>query len=188
MAFRSVPRPSSPPGAKASTECPYRARYSRNQLGCAPCTEAKHKSVVRFQSSVFRQMKQNANLLASGKHVYSLSISHNASERMLPRSRRPIHRCTSTSGQTWLTAARPETHQNLIHTLNDRDARTHPLARTNAPNGNIKPHHRGIQCAELLSSPWFTQSRPVNTNSTELVEANGIEPMTSCLQSRRSPS
>src|SRR4051794_13873579 len=23
MAFRSVPRPSSPPGAKASTECPY---------------------------------------------------------------------------------------------------------------------------------------------------------------------
>ncbi len=26
MAFRSVPRPSSPPGAKASTECPYRAR------------------------------------------------------------------------------------------------------------------------------------------------------------------
>ena len=26
VAFRSVPRPSSPPGAKASTECPYRAR------------------------------------------------------------------------------------------------------------------------------------------------------------------
>ena len=26
MAFRSVPRPSSPPGAKASTECPYCAR------------------------------------------------------------------------------------------------------------------------------------------------------------------
>ena len=30
MAFRSVPRPSSPPGAKASTECPYHAR-SRSQ-------------------------------------------------------------------------------------------------------------------------------------------------------------
>ena len=27
MAFRSVPRPSSPPGAKASTECPYRAQH-----------------------------------------------------------------------------------------------------------------------------------------------------------------
>ena len=32
MAFRSVPRPSSPPGAKASTECPYRARYSQNSI------------------------------------------------------------------------------------------------------------------------------------------------------------
>ena len=29
VAFRSVPRPSSPPGAKASTECPYRARDLR---------------------------------------------------------------------------------------------------------------------------------------------------------------
>ena len=29
VAFRSVPRPSSPPGAKASTECPYRARDRR---------------------------------------------------------------------------------------------------------------------------------------------------------------
>jgi hypothetical protein len=32
MAFRSVPRPSSPPGAKASTECPYCARDLINQL------------------------------------------------------------------------------------------------------------------------------------------------------------
>ena len=29
VAFRSVPRPSSPPGAKASTECPSYARYPR---------------------------------------------------------------------------------------------------------------------------------------------------------------
>ena len=129
-----------------------------------------------------------ANLFSSGKHVYSLSTSHNASERMLPRSRRPAHRCTSTSGQTWLTAARPETHQNLIHTLNDRDARTRPLARANAPNGNIKPRHRRIKCAELLSSPWFAQSRSQHHRQRRLVEANGIEPMTSCLQSRRSPS
>src|SRR5689334_12679289 len=28
MAFRSVPRPSSPPGAKASTECPSHTRYT----------------------------------------------------------------------------------------------------------------------------------------------------------------
>src|SRR5271170_3302547 len=32
MAFRSVPRPSSPPGAKAYTECPSLARYYRSDL------------------------------------------------------------------------------------------------------------------------------------------------------------
>jgi hypothetical protein len=37
-AFRSVPRPSSPLGAKASTECPYRARYAhaRTQIQTRP--------------------------------------------------------------------------------------------------------------------------------------------------------
>jgi hypothetical protein len=29
MAFRSVPRPSSPPGAKASTECPFVVQFSK---------------------------------------------------------------------------------------------------------------------------------------------------------------
>ena len=32
MAFRSVPRPSSPPGAKASTECPFVVQLSSPQL------------------------------------------------------------------------------------------------------------------------------------------------------------
>ena len=32
MAFRSVPRPSSPPGAKASTECPSRAQTTRSTM------------------------------------------------------------------------------------------------------------------------------------------------------------
>jgi hypothetical protein len=46
----------------------------------------------------------------------------NASERILPRSRSRTHCCTRTSGQTWLTAARPETHQNLIHTSKEHSA------------------------------------------------------------------
>ena len=32
VAFRSVPRPSSPPSAKASTECPYHARYTHSPI------------------------------------------------------------------------------------------------------------------------------------------------------------
>ncbi len=38
MAFRSVPRPSSPPGAKASTECPYCARSHHAQKQNMPNT------------------------------------------------------------------------------------------------------------------------------------------------------
>ena len=52
VAFRSVPRPSSPPGAKASTECPYRAR---DQVCLAanhnpPCTGAIHTKTGRRRS------------------------------------------------------------------------------------------------------------------------------------------
>ena len=41
VAFRSVPRPSSPPGAKASTECPSYTRYLRrgSEEPRPPCTE-----------------------------------------------------------------------------------------------------------------------------------------------------
>jgi hypothetical protein len=41
VAFRSVPRPSSPPGAKASTECPSYTRYPRRRSSDRhpPCTE-----------------------------------------------------------------------------------------------------------------------------------------------------
>jgi hypothetical protein len=34
MAFRSVPRPSSPPGAKASTECPYHTPIQWSDVRC----------------------------------------------------------------------------------------------------------------------------------------------------------
>jgi hypothetical protein len=51
MAFRSVPRPSSPPGAKASTECPSLAREHSSpgnvskdtRPGPPPCTETIHR-------------------------------------------------------------------------------------------------------------------------------------------------
>jgi hypothetical protein len=45
MAYRSVPRPSSPPGAKASTECPYCARDQHwNLIQCLEptCTGTIH--------------------------------------------------------------------------------------------------------------------------------------------------
>ena len=44
VAFRSVPRPSSPPGAKASTECPYRARDLGIDLHRRPVRPTMHRS------------------------------------------------------------------------------------------------------------------------------------------------
>ena len=53
-AFRSVPRPSSPPGAKASTECPFivqsythiTARLERDLTACPPCTGTIHRNHI----------------------------------------------------------------------------------------------------------------------------------------------
>jgi len=42
-----------------------------------------------------------------------------------------------TSGQTWLTAARTETHQNLIYTSKDHSS--HAFHRQRPPNSNSKP-------------------------------------------------
>jgi hypothetical protein len=56
MAFRSVPRPSSPPGAKASTECPSLARdlHPRIEIRRSPpCTETILRPTSR-QFSVAR--------------------------------------------------------------------------------------------------------------------------------------
>jgi hypothetical protein len=50
MAFRSVPRPSSPPGAKASTECPYHTPIQWSDVRC-------QGSVVRFQTTDLRHPK-----------------------------------------------------------------------------------------------------------------------------------
>ncbi len=123
------------------------------------------------------------------KHANHLnSAHHNVSDRISPRSRRPAHGCTDTSGQTWLTAARPETYQNLIYSFNDRNAPSHPLRRARTLNGNSK----NPACAGSYDAPNLLFHRdvsiPKRSTPKPLVEANGIEPMTSCLQSRRSPS
>ena len=61
MAFRSVPRPSSPPGAKASTECPSHARSA-----CPPCTE----TILRRWSSAFNLRSSESRLQAESPSSY----------------------------------------------------------------------------------------------------------------------
>ena len=118
VAFRSVPRPSSPPGAKASTECPSLAQdLSPAITGSWPGDASGDLHHAQKPSSaVINHQEMNC---ASR----SLLLSTQQSSLNTIPSRR---RCTA-PGQTrapnkirdsrWL---RPETYQNLIHPDKDR--------------------------------------------------------------------
>jgi hypothetical protein len=92
VAYRSVPRPSSPPGAKASTECPSLAR----EHGASKC--AFHHA----------QKPSSVGMLPFIAESCSLSTQQS------PLNTRPIAEHPKTFGQT-VRWERPETHQNLIH-------------------------------------------------------------------------
>ena len=77
VAFRSVPRPSSPPGAKASTECPSYTRYlrRRSEEPRPPCTE----TILRLQLSGFsRQLSETTatETIDCSRTVLEISTPH----------------------------------------------------------------------------------------------------------------
>ena len=59
VAFRSVPRPSSPPGAKASTECPSLARDRTRIPTGPPCTETIHSLAAVNDNTCGRSLSQH---------------------------------------------------------------------------------------------------------------------------------
>ena len=94
MAFRSVPRPSSPPGAKASTECPYRA----------PCAPPNSRKTVRPlchhaqepSSKTAHRSPASPREPSAGKHSsLNSALTHNAPEHCrttrLDDPRTPAH-------------------------------------------------------------------------------------------------
>jgi hypothetical protein len=116
VAFRSVPRPSSPPGAKASTKCPYRARDHRIRLR-------------RSQPTMHRNHPQDASV-QSGLLSTSGPIEQ---VRWEPVAQTPLN--TAAAAGSLLPVrhcdrGRPETHQNLIHP--DKEQRTRPFERVHA--------------------------------------------------------
>ena len=139
MAFRSVPRPSSPPGAKASTECPYRAPYAsitpEGSIACPPYTETIVEPVA---GTAYNPLK---NALHYSSFIALLSTHTNASDHYRhtglddpecsripipsgqtndPMSRRTdpaaIQPGTKMPDEPQPSCpTRPETHQNQIH-------------------------------------------------------------------------
>jgi hypothetical protein len=137
MAFRSVPRPSSPPGAKASTECPYHTPIQWSEVRCQS-SAAKYRTAgndiqnhVPRGSQSFQAQHRIQNLVRSLRRTNKIRInSHNVSEPSLSDlgafppcfdTRRQLSRSdiNRTAGRTRTSVrfhhTRPETHQNLIH-------------------------------------------------------------------------
>ena len=115
VAFRSVPRPSSPPGAKASTECPYRARDLRTN---------PHKGPVLSHHAQEPSSPKNAGLEVSAArrtsysaHTTPLNVGAAVAGSQIYEIRLPVRPSQPTT--------RPETHQNLIHT--DKEQYCHHL-------------------------------------------------------------
>ena len=93
VAFRSVPRPSSPPGAKASTECPSHAREHRTSLA-----EGSNHHVQEPSTPMRRDLRRISQCGGTRTTMLELSlhttnhwpsqptIRQNASEHMCRRS------------------------------------------------------------------------------------------------------
>ncbi len=137
-AFRSVPRPSSPLSAKASTRCPSHAldRLVSSQLSLAPA----HAIVPHARG-------------ARVKTLYPKAIRSAAA-----------------------AIAAPERTASVTHTLPLHPVKQHALRR---------PNHTGPAASWDLPDRCRGQ---LAATVVVVVEVNGIEPMTSCLQSRRSPN
>ena len=104
VAFRSVPRPSSPPGAKASTECPSLARIT-NRHAQEPSTPG----ITPAPKPRTCQPRPRTH--------YTIASERRCRLRRTDLSDRPGR----------LQPARPETHQNLIHLDKDRPAHRRPV-------------------------------------------------------------
>ena len=173
VAFRSVPRPSSPPGAKASTECPSLAR-DRNTPFDVP-------------STMHRNHPQRSPTAKASLLIAEITLAQHttvASEHHCHR------RDAETSGQT-LRWQRPETHQNLIHPDKDLslgfDPRTGASIWRHLRHRDSEVNHQ-CRLLSLLRDTHPNNLIPQSPRPEIVVEVIGLEPTTPCLQSRCSPS
>ena len=183
-----MPRPSSPPSAKASTRRPSLAQtiqvhHAQEQPTPPPChARASHRgpSSSRHtdpftQHSLLTPLTTAACPRAAfaGRVRQTLARTRHG----LPTGPAPPGRHCDRSGGPPSCPAHPGAHQNLIHTCQrpSRGARRRPVP---APTGTEPlPLHDNSGDPRPIIRPTLTR-----------VEADGIEPTTPCLQSRCSPS
>ena len=173
-AFRSVPRPSSPLSAKASTRC--------------PCFALDHRIALwRCHLAAAHRAEPHASRNPRAGGLYE-DTSFGP-----PRARsRPPGRSASVTSQLSL-------HPSINPPQETRGAVAIFSERGRLPGATALPRWClwvQLCCTCRPAKPGFAgglsvaHATPVarRTAGSPVVEVNGFEPMTSCLQSRRSPS
>jgi hypothetical protein len=202
VAFRSVPRPSSPPGAKASTECPSLAQDHKRIFQCAltmhrnhPPSSAPHATRPADPHRSTRHTTPGAKAKNRSAMDHSSLSTQHAPLNTMPQQRdanpspEASHKAPTqdTNHPVRLAAtARPETHQNLIHP----DKEQSPTIPIKGDNNGITPNpEHPVPDPQQFRSSCFSAIQPTPPSTPDtLVEVIGIEPTTPCLQSRCSPS
>ena len=170
-AFRSVPRPSSPLSAKASTRCPYFAleRHTQRQGSSDAATSTHRRADIA-----------DRNQSACGKHSFSEDTSS--------RDHHPPPADTPSRTWPWAAHGLPlRSHNSLLY---DCQSAACPAPQY-APPPAIQTLRRVARLASgLLRKPLSAPCRSTRATAAlpPVVEVIGIEPTTSCLQSRCSPS
>ncbi len=201
MAFRSVPRPSSPPGAKASTECPSHTPYKRQSsvtkpgnrtttpsCHCARLTpNANSASLTNAPDHCHRTERDDPNTLTRNSASLPVRQSPDTATDHSTRPQASVCRPEPTES-SYAPRGAPEPDSQ-----HKRTAVT-PPGRAQQHHGSTGPPHalggRPIRRRSRIQPMKITHSarRRHHTRRTPepltLVETIGFEPMTPCLQSR----
>jgi hypothetical protein len=180
-AFRSVPRPSSPLSAKASTRCPSFALHSatpngKNHRETRCCSR---NAVGRTMPRALDPGPTNGQATFSPGGTRSSAVED--TYRDPPRTR-PLG---PDDGKI-----PPRSHNSLIHICPSTTRHRHPHQGDKPAATSVFVPRIGFGALDT-SAFRPSSARPVGAAKprvSPVVEVNGIEPMTSCLQSRRSPS
>ena len=168
MAFRSVPRPSSPPGAKASTECPSYARSPDPTLSGRtlnpPCTGTIHTQPRSSSPPRSRQTPHSAS------RTHTQHYTHRTGRIAPPDPNAPEHSAAHAGSQPRdrprphkdMPAARPLAGQTSHARRAQRRTRTRfTLTKTTStPRHRRTPHRHHPAHPQPNLAAGFSETRP----------------------------
>ena len=185
-AFRSVPRPSSPLSAKASTKCPYFAleRHTQRQGSCPVQPAAAPREQSRRCAYFARSRHRCDKLSFSRRNPRFETHKLRRFEDTLSRDPAKPPRPTSPLGHVLRPAAHGEATLHRIP-LRSHNSLLYDYQSAACPGGPMATPRQFLILRRIFRS---RRTIEVKAALSPRVEVIGIEPTTPCLQSRCSPS